>query len=52
LEGLNQLGLIGLPDLHAQQADIVSPASKGVAHRRWTARAPLSIPRTEINKRN
>ena len=47
-ERLNQPGRIGLPDTHAQQAESASPAPKASSSGRWTPRAPLPIPRTEM----
>src|SRR5262245_59093927 len=47
-ERLNQPGRIDLPDIHAQQAVTDSPAPKAAQQGRWTPRAPLPIPRTEM----
>jgi hypothetical protein len=47
-ERLNQPGRINLPDLHHQQAVTDSPAPKAAVQGRWTPRAPLPIPRTEM----
>jgi hypothetical protein len=47
-ERLNQPGRIDLPDTHAQQAVTDSPAPKAASQGRWTPRAPLPIPRTEM----
>lgn len=47
-ERLDAPGRIGLPDIHAQQADTVSPAPPAAMPGRWTPRAPIPIPRTEM----
>lgn len=47
-ERLNQPGRMGLPEMHARQADIASPAPKAAQQGRWNPRAPLPIPRTEM----
>jgi hypothetical protein len=47
-ERLNQPGRIGLPEIHAQQAVTDSPAPKAAQQGRWSPRAPLPVPRTEM----
>jgi N-acetylneuraminic acid mutarotase len=47
-ERLNQPGRIGLPEIHAQQAVIDSPAPRAAQMGQWRPRAPLPIPRTEM----
>ena len=47
-ERLSQPGRVGLPELHAQQAVIDSPAPRAALQGQWRARAPLPIPRTEM----
>jgi Kelch motif len=47
-ERLNQPGRIDTPELHFQHAVTESPAAKATNQGRWTPRAPLPIPRTEM----
>lgn len=47
-ERLSQPGRMGLPEIHARQADVLSPAPPAAQPGRWTVRAPLPIPRTEM----
>ncbi len=47
-ERLNAPGRIDLPELHRQQAVRESPALPAGTQGRWTARAPLPLPRTEM----
>ena len=47
-ERLNQPGRTGLPEIHVQQVDIASPAPKASTPGRWSPRAPIAIPRTEM----
>ena len=47
-ERLNAPGRIDLPDLHRQQAVRDSAAPPAAAQGRWSARAPLPLPRTEM----
>jgi N-acetylneuraminic acid mutarotase len=47
-ERLNQPGRINIPDLHFQHAAIESHAPKAADMGRWSPKAPLPIPRTEM----
>jgi hypothetical protein len=47
-ERLSAPGRIDLPDLHRQQAVGQSPAPPAPNQGRWTPRAPLPLPRTEM----
>ena len=47
-ERLNQPGRIDTPELHFQHAVTDSPAPKAAQMGKWTPRAPLPIPRTEM----
>ena len=47
-ERLNQPGRVDLPEIHAHQAVIDSPAPRAAAQGGWRVHAPLPIPRTEM----
>ena len=47
-ERLNAPGRVDLPPIHNEQAVTDSPAPKAANQGRWTVRAPLPIPRTEM----
>jgi N-acetylneuraminic acid mutarotase len=47
-ERLNAPGRIDLPDLHRQQAVSESPVPPAAVQGRWSPRAPLPLPRTEM----
>ncbi len=47
-ERLREPGRVDLPELHAQQRYVESPAPAAANQGRWVSRAPLPLPRTEM----